>query len=404
MIAIRESAAGRPLVCGILAIAALAALALDCRAVADEAAVERAAMPAVNTWIAAEIDWKKTLADFRPDASWATGDGYSDNSFRTKAGEVLIRTGIASRSAGWNPGFYTNATVAWDPKTDTARVVDVFRWGGGSGGNGRLLEGFAENPTPSPRHTYDGMAYVSEEDALYLHMGATWRTGGQGVAEDAKRQHTLDERESTWKYTFADGKWTRIDHNVRKFWPSGLSPYEQHLVHWPEENKLLFLNDNGDRYAEFDLKTQQWQNAQRIEGPTTPGRLYNARSTWDSKRKLWVFRLGAELCTFDPQTKKYAALPRCWDLPPRSDEPRQSDRRHALKGVVYIPKHDVYLVTGLTGNDTMVYDVAAGRWSELKAGDLELVNGYLQYDPATDLVLMNYPLQCFKLRYEPRAK
>jgi hypothetical protein len=64
----------------------------------------------------------------------------------------------------------------------------------------------------------------------------------------------------------------------------------------------------------------------------------------------------------------------------------------------------VYLVTGLTGNDTMVYDVAAGRWSELKAGDLELVNGYLQYDPATDLVLMNYQLQCFKLRYEPRAK
>ncbi|MEX0717924.1 MAG: hypothetical protein WD066_15120 [Planctomycetaceae bacterium] len=367
-------------------------------------AFAQAPAPPANQWVAADIDWKKTLADFREDANWVTTDGYSDNSFRTKTGEVLIRTGIRSSSAGWNPGFYTNTSVLWDPKTDTAKVIDVFRWGGGSGGGGKLLEGFAENPTPSPRHTYDGMAYVPDEDALYLHMGATWRTGGQGVAPDAKQQHTRDERESTWKFTFADGKWTRIDHNIRKFWPSGVSPYEQHLELWPEKNKLLWLNDNGDRYAEFNLETQQWENEARIERPTVPNRLYNARSAWDSKRQLWVFRLGPDLCTFDPKTKSYTSLPRCWDLPPRPDEARQSDRRYAMKGVVYIPKHDAYLVTGRTGNDTMVYDVEAGKWSELKAGDIELVNGYLQYDPATDLVLMNYQLQCFKLRYEPAAQ
>lgn len=356
-----------------------------------------------NQWVKAEIDWKKTIADFRDDAQWVTTDGYSNNSFRSKTGEVLIRTGIRSSSAGWNPGFYTNTSVLWNPKTDTAKVIDVFRWGGGSGGNGRLLEGFAENPTPSPRHTYDGMAYVPEEDALYLHLGATWRTGGQGVTEDAKAQHRIDERESTWKYTFADGRWTRIDHNIRKFWPGGeVSPYETHLRYWPGKKKLLFLNDNGNRYAEFNLETQQWENAQRIERPKSPNRLYNARSTWDSKRQLWVFRLGPDLCTFDPETKTYTNLPRCWDLPPRPNEERQSDRRYAVKGVVYIPKHDVYLVTGLTGNDTMVYDVEAGKWSELKAGDIALVNGYLQYDPATDLVLMNYQLQCFKLRYVPK--
>ena len=368
-------------------------------AAADEPIASATTIPA-NTWVAASIDWKKTLADFRLEAAWATGDGYSNNSFRSQTGEVLIRTGIASKSAGWNPGFYTNTSVLWDPKSDTAKVIDVFRWGGGSGGNGKLLEGFAENPTPSPRHTYDGMAYVADEDALYLHMGATWRTGGQGVTDDAKQQHTLDERQSTWKYTFADGRWKRVNHNVRKFWPSGLSPYEQHLVHWPQQNKLLFLNDNGDRYAEFDLKTQEWQNPERIDGPTTPTRLYNARSTWDSKRQRWVFRLGPDLCSFDPATKKYTSLPRCWNLPPRPKEDRQTDRRYALKGIVYIPKHDVYLVTGLTGDDTMVYDAVDGKWRELRAGSIELVNGYLQYDPASDLVLMNYQLQCFKLRYD----
>ena len=71
-------------------------------------------------------------------------------------------------------------------------------------------------------------------------------------------------------------------------------------------------------------------------------------------------------------------------------------------GCVYdIARHDAYLVTGPNGNDTRVYDAAARTWSSLAGGDMQLVNGYCQYEPDSDLVLMNYQLSCFKLRYVP---
>jgi hypothetical protein len=62
----------------------------------------------------------------------------------------------------------------------------------------------------------------------------------------------------------------------------------------------------------------------------------------------------------------------------------------------------VYLVIGPTGNDTRVYDVSTGRWADLLGGDIELVNGYCQYEPQSDLVVLSYQLQCFRLRYVPR--
>jgi hypothetical protein len=134
-------------------------------------------------------------------------------------------------------------------------------------------------------------------------------------------------------------------------------------------------------------------------------RLYNARSTWDARRTLWVFRLGPGLCTFDPETRSFAQLPDCWRLPPaETREEKKLEPRWASKGVCYISKHDVYLVTGPAGNDTRVYDVAAGSWCDLPAGEVELPNGYCQYDAKNDLVILSYQLQCFKLRYVPPIK
>lgn len=355
-----------------------------------------------NTWVAVEIDWQKPLAKVSDDARWRTGDGYSDSVLRTKTGEVLIRTGIASKKLALSPGFYTNTTVAWDVATDQARVVEIANWGGGSYGGAKLLPAFSEHPTPTPRHTYDGICYVPEEDAMYVMLGANGRMVGRGAQEDAKRQHAIDNNQSTWKYQFDSGRWSRIDHNVRKFWPNvyRVSPYEAHLAHWPAGGKLLFLNDRGNHYAEFDLKSQTWEKAELAN--ECPMSLYNARSTWDSRRGLWVLRLGPRLCTFDPQARKFESLPDCWDLPEaKSREEKKKEPRWASKGVCYIDKHDVYLVTGPTAGDTRVFRPAAGQWQSVDGGDTQLVNGYCQYDAKTDLVLMNYQLECFKFRFVP---
>ena len=160
------------------------------------------------------------------------------------------------------------------------------------------------------------------------------------------------------------------------------------MQYWPEGDKILFLNDRGRYYAEFDVKSEKW--TKRDLANKTPMSLYNARSTWDAKRAVWVFRLGAKLCTFDPKTRSFKALPDC----PAGEKDRS-------KGVVYIPPHDVYLVTGPTGNDTHVYDVAKGQWSTVKGGDIKLVNGYPQYAPKTGLVGLVYQLKAFVFRYTP---
>ncbi len=184
-----------------------------------------------NTWMRVEIDWPTVLAREVEDGRPVTTDGYSDNVLRTKTGEVLIRTGLESKTLGTSPGFYTNTTVAW-------KVAD------------------------------DGICYVPQQDAMYQMLGANWRVGGRGAEEDAKRQLEIDNR-STWRYDFASGRWQRIDHNVWKFFKT--SPYESHLTHWPEGGKLLFLDDGGNHYAEFDLKTQRWQQQELAgAGPGVP--------------------------------------------------------------------------------------------------------------------------------------
>jgi hypothetical protein len=354
-----------------------------------------------NTWVAAAIDWQAALRTHAGAARWVTTDGYSDNLYRSKTGTVIIRTGVQSGSRGYSPGFYSNTSVEWDLASDTARIIDVANWGGGSYGGGKLLPAFKEHPTPTPRHTYDGMAYVPQEDAMYLVLGANWRVGGSGATEEAKKQLQVDNG-LTWRYDFKTARWSSIDHNVWKLFKC--SPYEAHLQYWPEGRRLIFFNDDGNLYAEFDLATRTWAQA-ALKAPS-PMRLYNARSTWDSKRSLWVFRLGPRLCTFDPKTRTFEKLPDCWDIPAPATrsaqgQPAERDPRLAMKGVCYVSKRDAYLVTGPTGNDTMVYRVPEKRWVSVKGGEIKLVNGYCQYNPDLDLVAMNFQLQCFKFRYAP---
>jgi len=185
------------------------------------------------------------------------------------------------------------------------------------------------------------------------------------------------------------------------------SPYENHMQHWPDGKKLLFLNDGGSRYAGFDLKTNTWRKVELAN--KCPMSLYNARSAWDTRRSLWAFRLGPRLCTFDPRTHTFATLPDCYDMPIPSraelkqmqKEKKKPDPRLHAKGVCYISKHDAYLVIGPTGNDTAVYDIERKKWTLVQGGAIELANGYCQYSPELDVVAMNYQLSGYKFRYVP---
>jgi hypothetical protein len=360
-----------------------------------------------NTWVKVNIDWKAALPKNIKGARWSTGDGYSDNIYRSKTGTVIIRTGVRSKSAGLNPGYYTNTSVEWDLKTDTAKTINVVPWGGGSGGNGKLLAGYKDNKAPTPRHTYDGICYVPETDEMYMMLGANWKVGHRQATAEAKAELKKDAGR-TWSWSFAKKRWTCIEDNVWKHVKT--SPYENHMTHWPEGKKLLFLNDGGNRYAEFDLTTKKW--AKVALKNKRPHSLYHARSTWDSKRGLWVFRKGPLLSTFNPKTRTFTKLPNCWDMkiPTREEfkamkkAKKKADKRLNWKGVCYISKHDAYLVSGPTGDETMVYHVAEKKWRSVKGGKIELRNGYCQYNPELDLVAMNIQQHTYKFKYVPEKK
>lgn len=385
--------------CALLLVLSAGASAADAPAPETAPAAAKEAPP--NQWIKVDVDGNAILKRDLPEGGhWVHTDGFSDNTFRSKTGEVLIRTGIESKKIGYSPGFYTNTTVAWKVATGEFRVVETANYQGGSYGHGAPLPAFKDHNTPTPRHTYDGICYMPGQDAMYLMLGANWRIGGIGASDEAKSLLAEDNK-CTWRYDFETKRWTRIKNNVWDLFKC--SPYESHMAFWPEGNKLIFLNDGGNLYAEFDFKTETWAKVE-LAGKS-PMSLYNARSAWDGKRALWVFRLGPKLCTFDPKTKAFETLPPCWDLPPppdnKKDKNTKNDPKYSWKSVVYIPKHDVYLVCGPTGNDTAVYNPETKVWTPIQGGELALPNGYMQYDPESDTVAMNIHLNCFTFRYRP---
>ena len=81
----------------------------------------------------------------------------------------------------------------------------------------------------------------------------------------------------------------------------------------------------------------------------------------------------------------------------------EPDPRLRSKGICYIAGHDRYLVCGPTGNDTSAYDLQTRTWTPINGGEIELPNGYMQYNPELDIVAMNYQLECFTFKYAPHG-
>jgi hypothetical protein len=79
-------------------------------------------------------------------------------------------------------------------------------------------------------------------------------------------------------------------------------------------------------------------------------------------------------------------------------------------GIAYNSKNDVYIVTGPTGNDTKVYHIPPdgtpienGSWSTVYGGTDSLPDGYPQYDPAADQVLLVRQHYAYRFRYDPES-
>jgi hypothetical protein len=348
----------------------------------------------VNLWIEAEpgLQVPPELAH----THYIGASGYGNVLYRTLTGDIIYLDGIMeddpTGDCFYAQTFYANTIYAWNMAGDTLSLLKAMNYGGGSYGYGCLLPAFADEPTPSPRHTYEGFVYVEPEDALYLQLGAYGRMRENATAE-ALAALDMDDL-STWKYTFADNRWQRIDGNIRQFWPGiygsdGVSDYESHMVYWPSGNRLLFVNDNGNNHAEFLLDTQTWQAVDTVSD--APFSLYEARSAWDPVRERWVFRKDTDVAFYDPAARDYAVLPSC-DVT-------------GTPGITYIPRWDVYFIVGLTAAQTRVFHPDSETWETIDGGDIDFGDTrflYPMYDPVTDRVgLVRVENRHFWFRYVP---
>ncbi len=380
----------------LLAVCALCAAGVTPFSKADAGDGRPATRPAApaNTWVNAKLRF--ILPADIPDSKWDTGDGYSGATYRSKTGTVLWRTGVKSKAAGLSPGYYSNATLEWAPATAEARVIDVMTsWGGGSYGGGKLLAGFKHHPMPPPRHVYDAFDYIAGEDAVYVALGSYWKVGLSRSTPEAAKVVNQDKN-FTWKYSFGDRRWHRIDHGVGSIYKN-VTPHGAALQPWPEAGKILCFTGNRAHYAEFDLKTRKWTPA-KLKRRFSLRRAGPGSSTWDSKRQLWVFRAGPKVVRLNPKTRDFDTLP---DAYPMADDKRFKFNKYTGCGIAYIPRHDAYLIYCPNGNDTYVYQTATKKWVRVMGGDTALPFGSLVYDPKTDLIALVNQHKAFRFRYVP---
>ncbi|KKM25075.1 hypothetical protein LCGC14_1598590 [marine sediment metagenome] len=104
----------------VIGIAVVVGIVACCRAGADEAKDGPRDLKVIepNTWVAARP--KYVLPKDVKDARWQTTDGYCGSTYRSKAGTIISRTGVRSKSAGFGPGFYSNATLEEDLAANVA--------------------------------------------------------------------------------------------------------------------------------------------------------------------------------------------------------------------------------------------------------------------------------------------
>lgn len=368
-----------------------------------------------NKWVA--LDLQKWY-----EQRWGHYDGYSDTVYRPDTGTVLIRTNLKRKELkDRNSGFYTNGTLEWNPRTNEVRFIEITNWHGGSSGRvkGYPLPAFDQHPTPVPRHTYDALAYVPEEKAMYTTMGAysRIRTRISRVEDEEKRERAQrllqQESQSTWKLDVETGEWERFEGSPKTLFPD-VWMYEAHMAYWPEKNVLTFLGSAGKRYAHFDLGKKVWKKVPKQ--PTGFSirefqRLWHMRSAWDSKRDAWVFRKSNKVVVFNPETAEMKKLPDPYE-PRYNKEPEESPRvlpADSQGSICYISKHDVYMiprVPGPWGNKTMVFHPDKGEWETVKGGDTlpvrkEKQRRYCHYDEKGDVVVFTFHHYAAVFKYVP---
>lgn len=168
--------------------------------------------------------------------------------------------------------IYANSLMALDLGRGEIDCLSLFNWKreASAGGGYRTLV-MPENtatPTPCPQHPFGNVAYVPEENAVYLGAGANQTT----VLDGKRAVHSRD----MWRFDLKSGKWEKMAGEQPPLSLSDSMTYAADagvIVRWVSEKSETWC---------FDVKTHTWSKKEVKDGPPLGNR---TTMTYDSKRK-----------------------------------------------------------------------------------------------------------------------
>jgi hypothetical protein len=363
----------------------------------DEAAA-RAKFPP-NTWVA--IDWELKIHDGAlppgiKTGRYASNHHYGGMAYRPASGRTLILDGYAERmgdSVLGTPTIYANSLYGLDPVKGVYHLYKTSNYRGAE-----PMPRNVEEPTPSPRHTYECFAYVADTDSLYLWTGANKMNGyaaREGTREKVgryapKRWVSNENRKilGMWAWSFRDRKWRTID-RCKQYPPGG---YENAMVYLPATKKIWFVSTGGEVWT-FDIKGEQWTKESmkmkwnRYRGTTFADTKRNRIVSYSGKQTRNGQATGCALGVLDVATGTFREL---GGKGPRPPAPRSDG------GMCYHSKHDLYVAFGGAGRltDNHVFDPDTNTWRQFAPAANVTVKAKqsfvkLTYDSVNDLVVMS---------------
>lgn len=269
--------------------------------------------------------------------------------------------------------IYANAVLAFDVPANTATCLKLTNWKREAAGGGYRTAAMAENekePTPVDRHPYGCLAFVPEQNALYLSGGAN---------QSAPGGHPQD----TWKFDLAAGKWAQVKSDKNP--PNGLDD----CMAYDPVNQVIVRSCHGQSTWLLDVKSGQWRDGGAKDNPRCG---MGAAMVYDSKRgrmllyggpgrnaKDWA-QPGTEFWAYTVKENGWTRLP---DGPVAARAP----------GLAYDSRHDAVMMRTEPGQGqsaaTCLYFPEQNRWLRLEtpAGAAQPLATYhaLACDPAHDV-------------------
>ncbi len=388
--------------------AALLAGSLACGGENGSAGAQRAAAAArfpANKWTPLG---KTKVVIPRP---WEKGRLKGVNSFGSEVycdalGEMLSMDGYTTAPAGKStPNNYSDSLYGFNPMTGVFRLVKRSNWQAGARSRDPRncsypLDENRTEPTPCPRHTYNGICYSTDSKKFYLINGAN---AGVPNKHPKFAPNKGSDVFTFWEFDIKANKWKQLEYPAVK----RKEPYETVLRPIPGTHTLYLIATWS--VWKYDTKAAKW-SAVIPKGPGGIGSgNYGCAATVDVKRKRIVMMNGAarvrkgkpvtdahkqvSVRYFDPATRKFVTIPLTGAVEGK-----------AKAGLAYLDHMDCYAVR--TEKGLFLYFPEEKKWKKPEIAQFVPKSRrpyswcYMNYDRARQILVLN---RHAALRLDPKT-